>query len=120
MFSQRAAYIKRLMFVLELLWTAPELLRHSSLRKRGTQSGDVYSFGIILQEVVVRGEPFCMLALTPEGEYSSGEYKYLIILNVTDNTYMNILKSTDNFELRTSKIGSFIIEYNVYIDVNEN
>ncbi|XP_044752438.1 retinal guanylyl cyclase 2-like [Coccinella septempunctata] len=50
----------------ELLWTAPELLRHSSLRKRGTQSGDVYSFGIILQEVVVRGEPFCMLALTPE------------------------------------------------------
>lgn len=51
----------------ELLWTAPELLRHASLRKKGTQTGDVYSFGIILQEVVVRGEPFCMLALTPEG-----------------------------------------------------
>ncbi|XP_017785431.1 PREDICTED: retinal guanylyl cyclase 2-like isoform X2 [Nicrophorus vespilloides] len=50
----------------ELLWTAPELLRHSSLRKKGTQPGDVYSFGIIMQEVVVRGEPFCMLALTPE------------------------------------------------------
>lgn len=53
----------------ELLWTAPELLRHSSLRKKGTQSGDVYSFSIIMQEVVVRGEPFCMLALTPEGGY---------------------------------------------------
>lgn len=51
----------------ELLWTAPELLRQSGLRKRGTQPGDVYSFGIIMQEVVVRGEPFCMLALTPEG-----------------------------------------------------
>lgn len=50
----------------ELLWTSPELLRHASLRKKGTQPGDVYSFGIILQEVVVRGEPFCMLALTPE------------------------------------------------------
>ncbi|KYB27701.1 Retinal guanylyl cyclase 2-like Protein [Tribolium castaneum] len=50
----------------ELLWTAPELLRHASLRKKGTQPGDVYSFGIVLQEVVVRGEPFCMLALTPE------------------------------------------------------
>ncbi|XP_074040194.1 retinal guanylyl cyclase 2 isoform X2 [Leptinotarsa decemlineata] len=50
----------------ELLWSAPELLRHGSLRKKGTQQGDVYSFGIIMQEVVVRGEPFCMLALTPE------------------------------------------------------
>lgn len=51
----------------DLLWTAPELLRHSSLRKKGSQPGDVYSFGIICQEVVVRGEPFCMFALTPEG-----------------------------------------------------
>ncbi|KAJ9591048.1 hypothetical protein L9F63_027744, partial [Diploptera punctata] len=49
-----------------LLWTAPELLRNSSLRKTGTQPGDVYSFGIIMQEVVVRGEPFCMLSLSPE------------------------------------------------------
>ncbi|XP_046427719.1 retinal guanylyl cyclase 2 [Neodiprion fabricii] len=50
----------------DLLWTAPELLRHSGLRKRGTQPGDVYSFGIIMQEVVVRGAPFCMLGLSPE------------------------------------------------------
>ncbi|KAJ8686310.1 hypothetical protein QAD02_022104 [Eretmocerus hayati] len=50
----------------ELLWTAPELLRDESLRKHGSQPGDVYSFGIIMQEVVVRGEPFCMLALSPE------------------------------------------------------
>ncbi|XP_026671236.1 uncharacterized protein LOC108627232 isoform X2 [Ceratina calcarata] len=50
----------------ELLWTAPELLRQPNLRKKGTQAGDVYSFGIIMQEVVVRGEPFCMLALSPE------------------------------------------------------
>lgn len=58
-------------FFSELLWTSPELLRHSSLMKKGTQPGDVYSFGIILQEVVVRGEPFCMLALTPEGKLST-------------------------------------------------
>ncbi|KAL7302296.1 hypothetical protein TKK_0004960 [Trichogramma kaykai] len=50
----------------DLLWTAPELLRQAGLRKRGSQPGDVYSFGIIMQEVVVRGEPFCMLALSPE------------------------------------------------------
>ncbi|XP_072756231.1 retinal guanylyl cyclase 2 isoform X1 [Anoplolepis gracilipes] len=50
----------------DLLWTAPELLRFPNLRKKGTQTADVYSFGIIMQEVVVRGEPFCMLALSPE------------------------------------------------------
>ncbi|XP_066588418.1 retinal guanylyl cyclase 2-like [Prorops nasuta] len=50
----------------ELLWTAPELLRRSSLREKGTQQADVYSFAIVMQEVVLRGEPFCMLALSPE------------------------------------------------------
>ncbi|XP_021924230.1 retinal guanylyl cyclase 1 isoform X2 [Zootermopsis nevadensis] len=50
----------------DLLWTAPELLRNHSLLKTGTQAADVYSFGIIMQEVVVRGEPFCMLSLSPE------------------------------------------------------
>lgn len=55
------------LFPSDLLWTAPELLRSPALRKSGTQPADVYSFGIIMQEVVVRGEPFCMLSLSPEG-----------------------------------------------------
>ncbi|KAH8277529.1 hypothetical protein KR026_012444 [Drosophila bipectinata] len=63
----------------ELLWTAPELLRSMKHHQQqhhhhhqhgriqlGTQPGDVYSFGIIMQEVVVRGEPYCMLSLAPE------------------------------------------------------
>ncbi|XP_067620043.1 uncharacterized protein [Eurosta solidaginis] len=56
----------------ELLWTAPELLRSMKThhnhygRVLGTQMGDVYSFGIIMQEVVVRGEPYCMLSLSPD------------------------------------------------------
>lgn len=62
---------------LDLLWTAPELLRHPNLRKKGTQAGDVYSFGIIMQEVVVRGEPFCMLALSPEGRRQSSFHSFL-------------------------------------------
>uniref|UniRef100_A0A8C4IV16 Guanylate cyclase n=1 Tax=Dicentrarchus labrax TaxID=13489 RepID=A0A8C4IV16_DICLA len=45
----------------DLLWTAPELLRNSSLRKRGTFHADVYSFSIVSQEVVARSSPFCML-----------------------------------------------------------
>lgn len=59
--------IIRLIFNAELLWTAPEILRNQKgLTKFGTQAGDVYSFGIIMQEVVVRGEPFCMLSLSAD------------------------------------------------------
>ncbi|EAT40967.1 AAEL007359-PA [Aedes aegypti] len=51
----------------DLLWTAPEALRATKgYPKGGTQAADVYAFGIIMQEVVVRGEPFCMLSLSPE------------------------------------------------------
>uniref|UniRef100_A0A3Q1IGT6 Guanylate cyclase n=1 Tax=Anabas testudineus TaxID=64144 RepID=A0A3Q1IGT6_ANATE len=48
----------------ELLWTAPEILRSGHLGLHGTQHGDVYSFAIIMQEVVIRGPPFCMLDLS--------------------------------------------------------
>lgn len=40
------------------LWKAPELLRLSQCPAEGNQKGDVYSFGIILQEIVLREEPF--------------------------------------------------------------
>ncbi|XP_017314984.1 retinal guanylyl cyclase 1 [Ictalurus punctatus] len=43
------------------LWTAPELLRSRKLLNKGTQKGDVYSFAIIMQEVISRSAPFCML-----------------------------------------------------------
>ncbi|KAM7300759.1 putative guanylate cyclase C [Ixodes scapularis] len=50
----------------DLLWTAPELLRDCGLLRRGTQAGDVYSFAIVMQEVLLRGDPYCMLPLTAE------------------------------------------------------
>ncbi|XP_051521504.1 retinal guanylyl cyclase 2 isoform X2 [Myxocyprinus asiaticus] len=50
----------------DLFWTAPELLRDLENPRKGTYKGDVYSFAIILQEVVVRGAPYCMLGLSPE------------------------------------------------------
>uniref|UniRef100_A0A8C2XTJ2 Guanylate cyclase n=1 Tax=Cyclopterus lumpus TaxID=8103 RepID=A0A8C2XTJ2_CYCLU len=48
----------------ELLWTAPEILRSCQPELHGTPSGDVYSFAIIMQEVVVRGPPYCMMDMS--------------------------------------------------------
>uniref|UniRef100_A0A8L0DKT5 Guanylate cyclase n=1 Tax=Oncorhynchus mykiss TaxID=8022 RepID=A0A8L0DKT5_ONCMY len=45
----------------DLLWTAPEILRGPSPGLYGSLHGDVYSFAIIMQEVVMRGPPFYML-----------------------------------------------------------
>uniref|UniRef100_A0A6I8S5Y4 Guanylate cyclase n=1 Tax=Xenopus tropicalis TaxID=8364 RepID=A0A6I8S5Y4_XENTR len=50
----------------ELLWTAPELLRDPLSAVHGSFSGDVYSFSVIMQEVVVRGPPFCTVEDTAE------------------------------------------------------
>ncbi|CAM4540539.1 unnamed protein product [Leuciscus chuanchicus] len=47
-------------------WTAPEILRNPNLKKKGAFSADVYSFAIIMQEVISRCAPFCMLDMPPE------------------------------------------------------
>ena len=40
----------------ELLWRAPELLRDPDAKP--TKEGDIYSAGIIIQEIVLRSGPF--------------------------------------------------------------
>ena len=40
------------------LWKAPELLRCENPPMRGTQRGDVYSFAIVLLEIITRRQPF--------------------------------------------------------------
>lgn len=42
----------------ELFWTAPEHLRSMDPTQSGSKKGDVYSFAIILQEIVTRSGPF--------------------------------------------------------------
>ena len=56
----------------DLLWTAPEVLRSGKHSVHGNKPADVYSFGIIVQEVVLRGPPYCMLELTAAGGWRPG------------------------------------------------
>ncbi|ELT88558.1 hypothetical protein CAPTEDRAFT_89333, partial [Capitella teleta] len=47
------------------LWTAPEILRENFPPARGTQKGDVYSFAIVMFEIVTRSEPYNFDSMTP-------------------------------------------------------
>lgn len=53
------------------LWTAPELLRDTNPPIAGTPKGDVYSYGIILQEIQLRNGPFYLRdsELTSKGRF---------------------------------------------------
>ena len=61
-FNERFKCINLTMFLFfflgHLLWTAPELLRGGG--REGTKNGDVYSFAIILQEILLRAHPFAL------------------------------------------------------------
>lgn len=56
----------------ELLWVAPECLMDVPHDCVPSQKGDVYSFAIILEEIVVRGGPFEAFkdSMTTEGKFS--------------------------------------------------
>ena len=46
------------MFLIDRLWKAPEMLR--DLKSFGSQSGDVYSFAIILHELLFHQGPYAI------------------------------------------------------------
>ncbi|GFR89973.1 guanylate cyclase [Elysia marginata] len=48
------------------LWTAPELLRMEKPPLGGTQKGDIYSFAVVLYEILNRNGPYGDCHLTPK------------------------------------------------------
>ncbi|XP_014674538.1 PREDICTED: atrial natriuretic peptide receptor 1-like [Priapulus caudatus] len=59
-------------------WTAPEILRENFPPPRGTQRGDVYSFAIIMYELIFRCPPYNFDVITPRDAISrirNGEAK---------------------------------------------
>ena len=62
-----------------LLWTAPELLSQEEERPwYGSQKGDVYSYGIILQEIIFRALPYFTEDTTPQGMVASHASKLTV------------------------------------------
>jgi hypothetical protein len=51
------------------LWTAPELLRMPVNERPpyGTQQADVYSFAIVMQEILFRTMPYFIEGFSPKG-----------------------------------------------------
>ncbi|PRD33496.1 UNVERIFIED_CONTAM: Npr1 [Trichonephila clavipes] len=59
--NKKITVIKSIIIGIEtgsLLWTAPEHLRRRDPYRYGSKKGDVYSFAIVLQEVITRSLPF--------------------------------------------------------------
>ena len=52
----------------DMLWCAPEHIRDGEMDNRGSQKGDVYSYGIILQEIAIRKPPYSMYTFEPQGK----------------------------------------------------
>ena len=80
-----------------LFWTAPELLRLQKIPRKGTQKGDVYSFGIILQEIFLRTTPYYFnVVSSPKG-----------IIDLYDD--INLSKTTLGMLRHLQRVG-FVLE----------
>ncbi|CAH1775681.1 unnamed protein product [Owenia fusiformis] len=48
------------------LWTSPEIMRMALPPAHGTKKGDVYSFAIIVQEIIYRSGPYHSIEISPK------------------------------------------------------
>ncbi len=86
-----------------MLWTAPEILRGPIIRfRKGTKPGDVYSYAIIMQEILTRSEPFRNSLLycteTPKGNCDTEACYYMVkvidYITVSDHCRLVLKDST--------------------------
>lgn len=56
----------------DMYWTAPEILRDHKPHPDGTQLGDIYSFSMVLYEILFEKEPY-------ENEHPQGTFTVLIL-----------------------------------------
>ena len=80
-----------------MLWTAPELLQMEENRPiYGIQKGDLYNFGISVQEVLYRAMPYFLDVFTPKGNLvlprMSFMYKILVIFKTTNTHFVEVIE----------------------------
>lgn len=54
-----------ILFILELFWRAPELIQKDYSKK--SKEGDVYSYGIIISEILTREDPYADYGMDAKG-----------------------------------------------------
>lgn len=86
-------------FVSDLYWTAPELLRQVELPCNGTPKGDIYSFAIIMWELMYnsKGGPYQDINLDPKGLWVFWGFCLCNIATVTNTCCSNAIELTSYF-----------------------
>lgn len=82
-----------------MLWTAPELLRLERNERplSGTQKADIYSFAIILQEIIYRVMPFYFQDISTKGKYNF-HTATVCFKDIHIHTFLfGMISSVDNF-----------------------
>ena len=110
----------------QLLWTAPEYLKqailvdHGMIITTGSQLGDIYAFGIIMQEVILRGAPFCMTELTSKEiiakiKKSPPLFRPSVSKTAAPPEYVNIMREcwSEQAEIRPNFV-SFDLNHFIY------